>query len=169
MTAVLSRQSMYSIDSWKTSSQKLLSTFSNKKFNIIDGRHQPSIAALTTRFSSSAAVDQSGHRSGGHNHSKLWSLERYLSIGLLAVIPASFAVTSPAMDYLLALSLVTHVHWGIEAIVVDYIRPSIFGRVIPKLAVVYVYVLSMIALSGLFYFNYTDVGLTTAIRMVAKI
>ncbi|CAG2175644.1 unnamed protein product [Oppiella nova] len=57
----------------------------------------------------------------------------------------------------------------IHAIVVDYIRPSIFGSVVAKLMVAYVYMLSIAALAGLFYFNYTDVGLGVAIRMAAKI
>ncbi|XP_054167495.1 succinate dehydrogenase [ubiquinone] cytochrome b small subunit, mitochondrial-like [Oppia nitens] len=115
--------------------------------------------------SSSSTVEQSG----GHNHSKLWTFERYLSAGLLAVIPAAIAVPNPALDYLLALSVVTHIHWGLEAVVVDYIRPSIFGKVIPKLAVAYLYGLSIAALVGLLYFNYTDVGLGVAIRLAAKL
>ena len=104
-----------------------------------------------------------------HNHARLWTAERYLSIGLIAVIPAAFLVANPALDYLLALSLVTHIHWGIEAIVVDYVRPTIFGPVIPRIALGSVYLLSALALGGLFYFNYTDVGIVTAIRMLAKI
>jgi len=96
------------------------------------------------------------------------TVERILSGALLAVLPLSFIINNSAMDYLLATSLVLHIHWGIEAITVDYIRPSIFGPVIPKIAVMLVYILSSIALSGLFYFNYTDVGLTHAIRMIVK-
>lgn len=103
-----------------------------------------------------------------HNHSKLWSAERALSAGLLAIIPLSFAVPFPGKDYALALALVTHIHWGVEAIVVDYIRPSIFGAVIPKVALFSIYLLSALSLGGLFYFNYTDVGLVNAIRMIAK-
>lgn len=72
------------------------------------------------------------------------------------------------MDYAVATSLVVHIHWGIEAIVVDYVRPSIFGPTIPKISVGLVYLLSSLALGGLFLFNYTDVGLTQATRMLAK-
>ena len=90
-------------------------------------------------------------------------------MALLGVIPAAIAMPNPALDYLLALSLVTHVHWGLEAIVVDYIRPALFGSLIPKIAIAYVYMLSIAALAGLFYFNYTDVGLGVAIRMAAKV
>jgi len=162
--ALLARQlSTQSMNWWKGDTQRLLSTFNDKRAHVICSGQQTSMPVIS-RLSSSAAVDHKGH-----NHSKLWSIERYLSIGLLGVIPASFMVSFAPMDYLLALSLVIHVHWGVEAIVVDYVRPSVFGRVIPKLAVAYLYVLSILALSGLFYFNYTDVGITQAIRMIAKI
>ena len=73
------------------------------------------------------------------------------------------------MDYAVAISLVVHVHWGVEAIVTDYIRPSIFGSVIPKVSIALVYVLSILAAGGLFLFNWTDVGLTQAMKMIARI
>lgn len=102
-------------------------------------------------------------------HDKLWKAERYLSIGLLGILPAAAVIPHPLMDYAVATSLVVHVHWGIEAIVVDYIRPSIFGPTIPKISVMLVYLLSSFALGGLFWFNYTDVGITQGTRMLAKI
>jgi len=104
-----------------------------------------------------------------HNHSKIWSYERYLSLGLLGVIPVSLVCSLPALDYPLAVALVAHIHWGVEAIVVDYIRPSLFGRVIPRLSILALYLLSIASVGGLFYFNYTDVGLSHAIRMIAKL
>ena len=106
--------------------------------------------------------------STAHDHSKLWVLEKAVSVGLLAVIPASFACQSTFLDYALALSLVAHIHWGFEAMVVDYIRPSVFGAAIPKVALGGLYLLSIVALAGLFYLNYSDVGLSTAITMLAK-
>lgn len=104
-----------------------------------------------------------------HTHEKLWKAERYLSLALLGVIPAAAVIPHPILDYGLALSLVVHVHWGVEAIVTDYIRPSIFGPTIPKISIALVYVLSSLALGGLFMFNYTDVGITQATRMLSKI
>lgn len=89
-----------------------------------------------------------------------------MSAGLLGVIPLAFAAPSlPGIDYALALALVSHVHWGVEAIVVDYIRPTIFGEVLPKVSLAMVYLLSALALGGLFYFNYTDVGVTKGLKM----
>lgn len=98
----------------------------------------------------------------------MWTMERALSGALLAVVPAAFIIPHTIADYALALALVVHVHWGVEAIAVDYIRPSIFGPVIPKVALMAVYVMSALALGGLFYFNYTDCGLVTGIRMAWK-
>ncbi|KAG9508550.1 Succinate dehydrogenase [ubiquinone] cytochrome b small subunit, mitochondrial, partial [Fragariocoptes setiger] len=103
------------------------------------------------------------------HHDKLWAYERYLSLGLLGAIPAAAVIHHPIMDYALALSLVVHVHWGVEAIVTDYIRPSIFGPTIPKLSIALVYILSSLALGGLFMFNYTDIGLSQATRMLARL
>lgn len=104
-----------------------------------------------------------------HAHDRLWKAERYLSLGLLGVLPAAAMVPMPIMDYAVALSLVIHVHWGVEAIVTDYVRPSIFGPTIPKISIALVYILSSLTLGGLFMFNYTDVGITQATRMLAKL
>ncbi|XP_065564754.1 succinate dehydrogenase [ubiquinone] cytochrome b small subunit B, mitochondrial-like [Artemia franciscana] len=98
--------------------------------------------------------------------SKHWTGERVLSLVLVGVIPAAFAFPSPLMDSILALSATVHSHWGLEAIVIDYIRPKIFGETIPKVSVALVYALSAFTLGGLFYFNYTDVGISTAVKML---
>lgn len=58
---------------------------------------------------------------------------------------------------------------GVEAIVVDYVRPSVFGPVIPKLALALVYGLSALTLGSLWYFTYTDVGLAKAVKMLWKL
>lgn len=123
---------------------------------------------LATPFNQQSRT-QGNQPSTSHAHDKLWKAERYLSLALLGVIPAAAVVPHPIMDYAVALSLVVHVHWGVEAIVTDYIRPSIFGPVIPKVSIALVYILSSLAVGGLFVFNYTDVGITQATRMLAKI
>lgn len=102
------------------------------------------------------------------DHSRLWALEKGVSAALIAVLPLAFLTPHPYLDYALALSLVTHVHWGLEAIVVDYVRPRLFGPVIPKIAIGLTYLLSILTLVGLYYFNYNDVGLAQAIRMLLK-
>ena len=66
---------------------------------------------------------------------------------------------------------VLHSHWGVEAIVVDYVRPSLFGgnTIIPNIAHAGVWALSAFTLGALFYFNYTDVGIVNAIKMLWKV
>lgn len=44
--------------------------------------------------------------------------------------------------------------------VIDYVRPILFGPLIPKISLVAVYILSAATLGGLLYFNYSDVGVT---------
>lgn len=104
-----------------------------------------------------------------HAHDKLWKAERYLSVGLLGVLPAAALFPAPIMDHAVALSLVVHCHWGFEAIVNDYVRPSIFGPVIPKIAIALVYILSSLALGGLCVFNHSDIGISRAVGMLAEI
>lgn len=53
---------------------------------------------------------------------------------------------------------------GIEAIVIDYVRPILFGPLIPKISLILCYILSAATLGGLLYFNYNDVGITKGIQ-----
>jgi len=103
------------------------------------------------------------------SHVELWTAEKVLSGALIPIIPLAFMFPCGIMDYLLAFSLTVHGHWGIDAIVVDYIRPSIFGEVIPKISIALVYALSFVTLGGLCYFTYSDVGLVNAVKMLWKL
>ncbi|XP_063884244.1 succinate dehydrogenase [ubiquinone] cytochrome b small subunit, mitochondrial-like [Scylla paramamosain] len=105
----------------------------------------------------------------GHDHVLHWTAERILTLVLMGVIPAAFVWPTPSLEYFMALSLTLHSHWGVEAIVVDYIRPSVFGKIIPKLAVGAVYALSIATLGGLCYFIYTDVGIVNAVKLLWKL
>jgi len=49
--------------------------------------------------------------SHGHDHAKLWTAEKVLSVSLLGIIPTAFLIPSQFMDYLLAISVVMHNHW----------------------------------------------------------
>lgn len=108
-------------------------------------------------------------RNSHGDHVTLWTAERALSAVMVPIVPLAFAFPSPTMDYLLAFTFALHSHWGIEAIVVDYVRPSVFGETIPKIAVAAVYGLSALTLGGLFYFVYADVGIVNAIKMLWKL
>jgi len=100
----------------------------------------------------------------GGSHSALWTAERALSAALIGLLPGAIAFPSQTLDTLLAISIVMHGHWGLEACVTDYIRAAIFGATIPKLAHILLLVTSATTLAGLLYFIYTDIGIGNAVR-----
>lgn len=103
-------------------------------------------------------------KSASGNHAVLWTAERAVSAALLALLPAALIIPSKTLDTLLAISVVMHAHWGIEACVVDYVRPIIFGNVIPRMAPFFVVAFSALLLGGLLYFISTDIGIGQAVR-----
>ncbi|CAD7084273.1 unnamed protein product [Hermetia illucens] len=122
----------------------------------------PKLRPITTNIrtiSTTAPV-----RSSGGSHSGLWTAERALSVGLIGVIPAALAFPSQGLDALMAVSIVMHQHWGLDAVVVDYVRPAVVGNVLPKVARGGLFLLSAATLGGLLYFSYNDVGLSKSIR-----
>uniref|UniRef100_A0A182M7F2 Succinate dehydrogenase [ubiquinone] cytochrome b small subunit n=1 Tax=Anopheles culicifacies TaxID=139723 RepID=A0A182M7F2_9DIPT len=104
--------------------------------------------------------------SSGGSHVTLWNAERALSLALLGVIPVGLMFPSQVGDTLIAVSIVMHQHWGLEAIVTDYVRPILFGTTVPKLAHGLLLVVSAATLGGLFYFNYNDIGIAGFVRKI---
>lgn len=100
----------------------------------------------------------------GADHSKLWTAEKVVSLVILGVLPAAILVPCRPLDTILAISLVMHSHWGIEALITDYVRESMFGTVVPKLTHGTMILISATVLGGLLYFIYADVGLGQAVR-----
>jgi len=103
------------------------------------------------------------------DHVRMWTAERVLSVVLLGVIPAAIAMPTPAMETVLALTLTVHSHWGIEALVHDYIRPSMFGKTIPVVAAGLVLGLSITTFGTLCYFIHSDVGIINAVDMLWRL
>jgi len=127
--------------------------------------HQPAKTFSVSSVSSAAPeIEQAGH-----DHVMHWNAERILSVFLLGAIPAAVVFPSSALEYIVALSLTVHSHWGVEALVVDYVRPAWFGNIIPKISLVSVYLISAMTLGGLCYFIYTDVGIVNAVKMLWKL
>jgi succinate dehydrogenase (ubiquinone) membrane anchor subunit len=52
---------------------------------------------------------------------------------------------------------------------VDYVRPIVFGNVIPKIALGALYLLSVVTLAGLLLFITNDVGIVLAIKQFWKL
>jgi succinate dehydrogenase (ubiquinone) membrane anchor subunit len=100
------------------------------------------------------------------NHVTLWQAERALSVVLLGLVPAALIIPSQASDYLLALATVMHFHWGLEAIVTDYVRESLFGKAIPKVSHAALLLFSAATLAGLFMMAYKEQGIATTVRKI---
>jgi len=112
----------------------------------------------------------SPQRSSG-DHVKLWTAEKVVSAAQVPAILIPFMHTTPITDAMFCTLAILHSHWGIEAIVVDYIRPALFGgsTTIPNICVALVWALSAFTLGALYYFAYTDVGIVNAIKMLWKL
>ncbi|XP_046992195.1 succinate dehydrogenase [ubiquinone] cytochrome b small subunit, mitochondrial [Schistocerca americana] len=136
--------------------------------NLYSNRTQATYLVCARNFAVSS-VKNEAEKSHGGDHTKLWSAERILAAGLLGVVPVALIFPSQPLDCLLALSLVMHSHWGIEAIVVDYVRPIIFGKTFPVIAHALVYVLSISTLTGLLFLIFNDCGFANAIHLLWKL
>jgi hypothetical protein len=71
------------------------------------------------------------------DHVKMWTAEKVVSGAQVPAIILPFMWTTPLSDAVFCTLAVLHSHWGIEAIVVDYIRPVLFGgsTTIPNICV----------------------------------
>jgi succinate dehydrogenase (ubiquinone) membrane anchor subunit len=105
------------------------------------------------------------------DHSTIWSLERAVGAVLVPATVIPFVITNPITDGVFCTLAVLHSYWGLEAIVVDYVRPKLFGgsNLIPNITRGLVFGLHAFILGALFYFSYTDVGLVNAIKMFWKL
>ncbi|KAG6441984.1 succinate dehydrogenase [ubiquinone] cytochrome b small subunit, mitochondrial isoform X2 [Manduca sexta] len=136
------------------------STLPVRSLAIKDAKLTPILNAV--RSLRSSAVRMSAEK--GHDHSKLWVVERAVSAALIPLIPIALLIPNKLFDSLMAILITAHSFWGLEAIAVDYVRASLFGPVIPKIAIGLVYLLSFATLGGLFYIITHDIGLANSIR-----
>lgn len=102
----------------------------------------------------------------GHDHSKLWLVEKATSALLIPLIPLGLLMPNKIIDATLAVLISAHTFWGLEAIAVDYVRASVFGPFIPKVALGLVYILCFATLGGLFYIISHDIGLANTFRQL---
>ena len=100
----------------------------------------------------------------GHNHTYLWTIERVLTVALIGVIPLAFIMPSKPIDYLLAVSVVLHNHWGITAVSSDYLRPNTVGPLLSKASIGLCYVFSILALAGLLKLIKDDIGFAASLK-----
>uniref|UniRef100_A0A1B0D2F2 Succinate dehydrogenase [ubiquinone] cytochrome b small subunit n=1 Tax=Phlebotomus papatasi TaxID=29031 RepID=A0A1B0D2F2_PHLPP len=111
-----------------------------------------------------SSVKKASAAGGSHHHDKLWLFERVLSLGLLGLLPVAFIHPSPIGDTILASVMVVHTYIGFKSIVTDYVRPVVFGTVIPPIAQGLLLLLTIATAAGLIQFIRNDIGIANAIK-----
>ncbi|KAG6441985.1 hypothetical protein O3G_MSEX002103 [Manduca sexta] len=131
------------------------STLPVRSLAIKDAKLTPILNAV--RSLRSSAVRMSAEK--GHDHSKLWVVERAVSAALIPLIPIALLIPNKLFDSLMAILITAHSFWGLEAMVVEYVRVLLFGPMIPKVAMGVVYTVTATTLGGLFYLIFNDIGM----------
>lgn len=83
------------------------------------------------------------------DHVRLWVMEKVVSAALPILLPTALIMENQILDGLLSVLVVIHTHWGLEAIITDYARPSVVGNVVPKVLHSSLLLLSAATLAGL--------------------
>ncbi|XP_041369310.1 succinate dehydrogenase [ubiquinone] cytochrome b small subunit, mitochondrial-like [Gigantopelta aegis] len=101
-------------------------------------------------------------RAGGHlmMASTHWKVERIVMLSMIPIMPGAILFAGPIMDYALSTVVFLHGFWGIEGVLSDYLM-----KFVPWVQYVW-YGISILAFAGLIHFNYSDVGVTQAIKML---
>ncbi|CAK1547474.1 unnamed protein product [Leptosia nina] len=142
--------------------ERMLSSVLPTQHTILKSNSPPILNAVRSFRTSPALLQEEK----AHDHSKLWVIEKLTSAVLVPLIPICLILPNKMFDAALAILVTAHSFWGLEAIAVDYVRSSIFGPFIPKLAIALVYIISIATLGGLFYLISNDVGLSNAIKQL---
>ncbi|XP_014479545.1 PREDICTED: succinate dehydrogenase [ubiquinone] cytochrome b small subunit, mitochondrial [Dinoponera quadriceps] len=116
-------------------------------------------ARLTVNISQARAASA---RHG--DHVRTWVMERLVAVSFLALIPAALMFENKVIDAALAINIVMHFHWGLEAIIIDYVRPIVVGTIAPKIAALALNLLSAATLAGLLLLIYNGPGLAKVIK-----
>lgn len=101
-----------------------------------------------------------------HDHSKLWVIEKGVAALMIPLLPMGLLIPNKLFDSLIAILICAHSFWGLEAIAIDYVRASVVGPILPKIALGLVYLISIATLGGLFYIISHDVGIANTVKQI---
>ncbi|CAH0594523.1 unnamed protein product [Chrysodeixis includens] len=101
-----------------------------------------------------------------HDHSKLWVIEKGVAALMVPIIPMGLLLPNKILDSVIAILICAHSFWGLEAIAIDYVRASVVGPILPKIALGLVYLISIATLGGLFYIISHDGGIANTIKQI---
>ncbi|XP_045533366.1 succinate dehydrogenase [ubiquinone] cytochrome b small subunit, mitochondrial isoform X2 [Pieris brassicae] len=135
--------------------QRMLSSIMPLQTSFLKSDTTPILNAVRSFRTSPALL----HEEKAHDHSKLWVIEKLTSAALVPLIPICLMIPNKIFDSVLAILITAHSFWGLEAIVVEYVRVLLVGVTIPKIAMGVVYFLTVLMLGGLFFLIFNDIGL----------
>ncbi|CAL7951433.1 unnamed protein product [Xylocopa violacea] len=98
------------------------------------------------------------------DHVRLWVLEKITSAALPIIIPVALMTENAILDGIMSVLVIMHTHWGLEAVITDYARPSVVGPLLPKILHLSLLILSAATLCGLFLLINNDSGVSRAIK-----
>lgn len=101
-----------------------------------------------------------------HDHSKLWVIEKTVAALMIPMLPLGLMMPNKFFDSVIAILICAHSFWGLEAIAIDYVRASVVGPILPKIALGLVYLISIAMLGGLFYIIGHDDGLANTVKQI---
>ncbi|KAH8148151.1 uncharacterized protein LAJ45_07915 [Morchella importuna] len=125
----------------------------------------PGRQVIEGTINDAAPVPESNPSHGSYH----WTFERLVSVGLIPLTIAPFALgsVSPVTDAVLGAAVVIHSYIGFESSIIDYIP----GRKHPTAKKVFMWILkgsTVLVLVGLYEFETNDVGITEAVKRVWK-
>jgi len=87
-----------------------------QNFSQLITKNNPSKLSLTSKCRIQFVKVAEQQRNMSADHSKLWPIEKFVSILLLGVVPATFICPNKILDNLLAVAVVMHFHWLVTEI-----------------------------------------------------
>ncbi|KAF7998183.1 hypothetical protein HCN44_009581 [Aphidius gifuensis] len=106
-------------------------------------------------------------RASSHgDHVRLWQMERIVAASFVVLFPGVILLQNPIIDVAFSLLVVMHAHWGLEAVILDYARPAVVGKILPKVLMLALYLLSGITLAGLGAVIYNGPGVGGSIKRI---
>ncbi|XP_011502695.1 PREDICTED: putative succinate dehydrogenase [ubiquinone] cytochrome b small subunit, mitochondrial [Ceratosolen solmsi marchali] len=129
----------------------------------IFSKNCPCLSSLKlTKVIRNNLIQKRFHITHDGNHVKTWKLERILSATLVPLLPLCLIFENPILDTTLALVSVIHIHWGIEAIIIDY--ASTGSHILRKVYFSLLYVASVFTFAGLIVLIFNGPGISKVIK-----
>ncbi|XP_072929667.1 uncharacterized protein SdhD [Epargyreus clarus] len=143
--------------------QRAVASLLSIQNNTLKSENTPIFNAVRSLRTSAVQLQEVAEKP--HDHAKLWVIEKVTSAVLVPLIPIALIMPNKLFDSLLAIIITAHSFWGMEAIVVEYLRVILVGPTVPRVAMGVVYFLTVLMLGGMLYLINNDIGGLEAIAV----